>query len=150
MPRISYYDTFGRIIKEILPYDSSSLPTKEYSYDLDGQAPEKITIISKENNENYTNISFYYDGFGQLVQIKTLIEDNKAVVKNIHYDSQGRVDYEQNPYFEDYTTSYSTPSTTVNKTFYYYDILDRVTKVVNSDGTSKRVVFNQYYLTSRF
>ncbi len=82
-----------------------------------------------------------------MVQLKTLIENNQSVVKNIFYDAQGRVSSEQNPYFETFNSSISTPSNTTNKTYYTYDALDRVIKVVNPDNTNKTINFNKYSIT---
>jgi len=146
--RRSYaYDVYGRIVKEILPYDSYYMPTKEYAYTFDGDAPEVITVSLREHNGETVDTYYYYDGFANLVQLKTEIEEDEAVVKNIFYDGLGRVKEEQNPYFEAFSNSLSTPSDTINKTYYSYDALDRVVRVVNPDTTSKVIDFNKWSIT---
>ena len=141
------YDVNGRILKEILPYDSVSLPTKEYTYTFDSVAPEIIKVSLRDSGGSTADTYYYYDGFANLVQLKISIEDDKAVVKNIFYDGLGRVSSEQNPYKETFSSSLSTPNSTINKTYYSYDALDRVIKVINPDNTSKRVEFNKWIIT---
>lgn len=141
------YDVFGRILKEIKPYDSEFLPTKAYVYSFDGVAPEKIIVKQKTTANNTDNANFFYDGFGNIIQIKQEIENNQVVVKNIFYDQKFRVGYEQNPYFANYSSSITSKSLTDNITTYNYDTMGRVIRVVNSDGSNKTVTFNQYNIT---
>ncbi|MFC1715686.1 toxin TcdB middle/N-terminal domain-containing protein [Candidatus Poribacteria bacterium] len=138
------YDIYGRIETEILPHDSKSIPTKRYAYIFDGASPEIIKISLRETGDDTADMYYYYDGFANLVQLKTEIEDNNSVVKNIFYDGQGRVAEEQNPYFDSFSTNLSTSSPTVNRTFYTYDALSRVTGVTNPDGTEKTVAFDRW------
>ncbi len=141
------YDVFGRITKEVMPYDSFEMPTKEYNYSFDGSSPEVIKVSLREHGSDTVDTYYYYDGFANLVQLKTSIEDDKAVTKNIFYDGLGRVESEQNPYKESFSPAISTPSSTIDKTYYTYDALDRVTKVINPDGTEKEIDFNKYTIT---
>lgn len=69
----SEYDTFGRIKKEILPYDTNSLPTKTYTYTFDGVAPEIIKVSQKTTSNNTIDVYYFYDGFANLVQIKAIL-----------------------------------------------------------------------------
>ncbi len=138
------YDTFGRVSKEIKPYDSSSYPTKQYYYDLDGVTPEKISVSLKSSGNEYTNISYFYDGFGNLVQVKSLVDDEE-IVKNLYYDAEFRAVAEDNPFFTDYFENMSSNGS--YQTNYTYDVLDRVTSVLNPDGSSKTVEFSQYNIT---
>lgn len=71
------YDTFGRITKEIRPYDSSSLPTKKYNYSMDGVAPEMIKVSLKTTANKTNDIYYYYDGFARLVLVRKLYFINK-------------------------------------------------------------------------
>jgi len=141
------YDDFGRIEKEIRPYDTSNLPTRSYEYDFDGTAPEKVTISQKTTADNTIDVSYYYDGMANLVQIKSDIEDNQSIVKNIFYDFGFRVNQEQNPYFADTEDGLTNVSDTANYTQYSYDVMDRVIQVTNPDGTQKNVTFNHYNIT---
>lgn len=60
------YDTFGRILKDIDPYDTSDFPTKKYEYIYDGNAPEIIKVSQKTTSNNTIDTYFFYDGFGNL------------------------------------------------------------------------------------
>jgi len=64
------YDVFGRITKEILPYDSSSYPTKSYSYnDTLPRSVEVSLRITSGQSSTVDSISFY-DGLGRIIQSK--------------------------------------------------------------------------------
>lgn len=141
------YDIFGRIMKEIRPYGSSALPTKKYIYDFDGDAPERIVISLRTTGSDYDNISYYYDGFANLVQVKSDLGNGTEIVKNIFYDADYRIGSEQNPYFAGYESGMTEKSGTDNLTSYAYDALDRVVSVENPDGTSKNVEFGRYNIT---
>src|SRR3989344_1187863 len=124
------YDVFGRIKKEIQPYDTSTFPTKSYTYDFDGIAPEIIKVSQKTTSNNTLDVYYYYDGFANLVQIKTPAENGQQVVKNVFYDGLFRVKEEQNPYFSTTTTTLTNVSNTTNTTKYNYDALSRITSVI--------------------
>ncbi len=140
------YDTFGRVIKEIRPYDSSSLPTKKYNYSMDGVAPEVVKVSLKTTSNKTNDVSYYYDGYANLVQLKTDVENDQQIVKNIFYDGLGRVKAEQNPYFASSTPNLTVVSSDFN-TSYNYDILDRVIGISNADGTSKNITFDRKNIT---
>ena len=137
------YDTFGRIKKEIQPYDTSTFPTKQYTYDFDGTALEIIKVSQKTTSNNTLDTYYLYDGFANLVQIKTPAEDGQQVIKNIFYDGLFRVKEEQNPYFSAFTTTISNVSNITNTTKYNYDALSRITSVINPDGTLKQTIYNK-------
>lgn len=140
------YDTFGRISKEILPYDTSTFPTKSYSYDFDGVAPEIIKVSQKTTSNKTLDTHYLYDGFANLVQIKTPSSSGQ-VVKNILYDGLFRVKEEQNPYFASFTNSLEEFSNTTNTTTYTYDGLSRITQVENPDGTTKQTSYDKWTIT---
>jgi len=141
------YDAYGRILKEIQPYDSADLPTKKYIYDFDGIAPEKIIVKQKMTADKTMDSIFYYDGFANLIQLKTKAGTNQEIVKNLFYDSKFRPSAEQNSYFANYTSGLSAVSNSANYSYYNYDALDRIVKVVNPDGTFKQTVFEQRNIT---
>jgi YD repeat-containing protein len=143
------YDVFGRKLKEIKPYDSSTYPTVSYSYSFDGNAPEYIkTAKREESGTYYTYDSYvYYDGFGTVMQTKTEAESSQQIVNNFYYDEMDRIEESSNPYFESYSTSYSTPDTSIPSTEYIYDPLDRITQVINPDGTDKEITFDRWEIT---
>ena len=141
------YDTFGRVSKEVLPYDSSDFPTKYYTYNFDGIAPEIITVKQRTTSNNTLDTIYFYDGFGNLVQIKSPADYGQQVVKNLFYDGLFRVSSEQNPFFYNYSsnlTIISNDTLPANKTFYSYDAVGRIIKVINPDGTIKNTTYNKW------
>jgi hypothetical protein len=93
------YDVFGRVVKEIPPYSSLTIPTKSYNYYFDGTAPETIKVSQRTTVNKTLDTYYIYDGFGNVVQIRSSGENSQQVVKNIFYDGLGRIIAEQNPYF---------------------------------------------------
>lgn len=140
------YDVFGRIKTEIISPDVSSSPTKNYTYNLNGAAPESIKTQMKNDDGDYSEEIYFYDGFGNPLQIKALFDSNTQVVKNYFYDSKYRIKKEQNPYLEAYSTDLS-ESTSGLKTEYGYDSQDRVINVSKQDGSLLSVVFNRTLVT---
>jgi len=69
--KYNVYDVFGRISEEILPYDSTDFPTKQYEYNFDGIPPEIIKIKQKTTSNNSFDSYYFYDGFANLIRIKT-------------------------------------------------------------------------------
>lgn len=137
------YDTFGRITKDIDPYDSSDFPTKSYTYNFDGIAPENILVKQRTTSNNTIDTYYFYDGFANLVQIKSPADYGQQVVKNLFYDGLNRVSSEQNPFFDNSNINLSTLTNASNRTKYNYDVLSRVTSVINPDGTTKNTTFNR-------
>jgi YD repeat-containing protein len=140
------YDTFGRLIKEIQPFDSNELPTKSYNYSFDGTAPESIKISQRTTANKTFDTYFYYDGLGNFIQFKKPSDGGQQIVKNLVYDGMGRVSAESNPYF----ASFSTGLTTQNSDFmnYTYDALSRVISVRNPDGNISSVRFDHWNITA--
>ncbi|MGV8171398.1 MAG: RHS repeat domain-containing protein [Candidatus Woesearchaeota archaeon] len=142
--RTSYeYDAFGRITKEIQPYDSIDLPTKKYIYEFDGIVPEKTTVKQRTTADKYKQSVYFYDGFANLIQAKEKFNDTTEIDYNIFYDNKFRAYKIQNPYFNNLTDSISNISNSSNYTQYIYDALDRVIQVTNPDGTIKKTIFDQ-------
>jgi YD repeat-containing protein len=143
------YDSFGRIKKEILPYDSANYPTKEYEYDMDGVAPESIVIKKRENSgEDSTYDTYYfYDGFGNLIQTKREGEGSKQIISNFFFDGQNRIVKIINPYLNTSNQNYSVPNDHINYTRYDYDPLGRVIQVTNPDGTIINVIITPNNVT---
>ncbi|MBS3138793.1 VCBS repeat-containing protein [Candidatus Woesearchaeota archaeon] len=140
------YDAFGRILKEVMPLDTVYQPTKTYDYSFDGIAPEQVVVKLKTTANNTDVVRYYYDGFGNLIQLKKDIENNRQVVQNFVYDSQNRVVSVQNPHFVSFSSGLSAVSTDA-ATNYSYDALDRVISVRNADGTTKNVTFDRWNIS---
>ena len=136
------YDTFGRIKKEIISPDTTNFPTKNYSYNFDGIAPEIIKIETKNNDSDYMQDIFIYDGFGNVIQTKKLFDNNIQIVKNYFYDNKYRIKEEQNPYLDIYSSNLSTPLNG-SKIKYTYDSLDRVINITKQNNESIIVSYNK-------
>ncbi len=137
------YDVFGRLIKEVRPYDSEQYPTQLTEYAFDGNAPERIIIKQRETSgqlDTYDEI-YYYDGFGNLVQIKEEAENSRYGVHNLFYDLLGRDKLIANPYLEARNNEYSQQSNELKGYTYSYDNLGRIIKITNPDNTEKRFVY---------
>ncbi len=141
------YDTFGRLIKEIQPFDSNELPTKSYNYSFDGTAPESIKISQRTTANKTFDTYFYYDGLGNFIQFKKPSDGNQQIVKNLFYDGMERVRAESNPYFAPTSAGLTT---THNSDFinYTYDTLSRVISVRNPDGNTTNITFNHWNVTA--
>lgn len=141
------YDAFGRIVKEIKPYDSESLPTKTYNYTFDGTAPEEVSLSLRETaNVKNRALQYFYDGFANVVQIRSEADNYQFIVKNLYYDGLGRVYKEDNPYFGTSTT-FQPPLNNTPFANYSYDALGRVFYVLNPDGSNKTIQFNRTVIT---
>lgn len=143
-----YYDSFGRIIKEVEPYDSYELPTAEYTYSLDGNPPEMIGISQRTTANNTIETLFYYDGLAQFIQMKRKAEGNSQIVRDFFYDGKGNAISTSIPSFASYSTSITDPLANERYVNYTYDALKRVTRVTNADGTNKSVTFDRSTITT--
>ncbi|HZX45435.1 MAG TPA: hypothetical protein VFF28_07180, partial [Candidatus Nanoarchaeia archaeon] len=141
------YDTFGRKIKEVLPYDTQNYPTLEIKYYLDGAAPEQIEIIQREvggTSEAHESYS-YLDGFLIAVQNKEETEGSQLTTRDITYDPLYRIKEQSNPYKS--SLGYTNPQN-VSRKVYSYDSLGRITQTTNPDGTAKKVDYNLWDSTT--
>lgn len=143
------YDSFGRKVGEISPYDSFTYPTLNYTYEFDGIAPEKIIIKRREQNNSVQTLDEYkfYDGFERNIQIKQEAPNSKQIQTDIYYDETGRVSSQSNMYLVSFSSDYSIPNSTVNKTQYFYDALSRITKIINPDGSDKKMQYSAFNIT---
>jgi len=134
-------DSFGREVKVILPYDTAALPTIEYGYNFDGNAPEQIIMKYRErsNEQGTTDEHQYVDGIGNSIQSKKELNGYFAARKT-SYDKRLRPEKQSNPYFSP-ISGYSDDAST--DTLLSYDILGRVTKVKNPDGSEKEMEYAQ-------
>lgn len=139
------YDTHGRITREVQPYDSPDLPTKRYTYTMNGTAPSRVLVNLRTTAGNTMDTAYYYDGFGNLIQLDTST-NNAQIVKSLYYDGTGRLVAEDNPSLTS-TTSTIVPPPVVPETNYTYDALDRVVLVSNPDGTNKTTIYDRANIT---
>jgi YD repeat-containing protein len=144
------YDSFHRLIKRALPYDSLSQPTESRTYYINGTAPEYIKIEKREASGTAAVMESYQivDGFGNLLQTKT--ESSLSTVQiavNHFYDKLGRVEKQSTPLSVTATAGYSTASKAANGTSYTYDAVGRPTRVTNPDGTYKTRLFDHWVVS---
>ena len=144
------YDNLAVEKTTILPFDTLTLPTQEYSYDFTTVDEGKIIVKQREKNGTSNTLDTYkfYDGFGRLIQTKTESPNSKQIVVDSYYDEFGRIKEQSNPYFVTFSENYSTPNTTVSRTKFTYDILDRIIKVTNPDFTFKNISYNHWNVTT--
>ena len=138
------YDAFGRIKKEIKPYDNEAYPTIEYEYEFDGNSPEKIKIMNRETSGELNTIDLYefYDGVGNLVQSKKEAEGGLQIVEDYFYDGLFRLTNKSNPYFNSFESNYSDPNLTIKDVSFVYDPLDRIILTLNPDSTYKNITYS--------
>jgi len=137
------YDIFQRLVKVIKPGDSDAYPTTEISYNLDGIAPESVTVKAREQAGAAGTLDTIQtvDGFGRVIQSKSEYQDPAyKVAVDTYYDSMGRDARHTLPYLTSPTPDYSMPLT-VSMAVSEYDAMGRPIKVTNPDGT---FVLRQY------
>ncbi|MBR9703783.1 DNRLRE domain-containing protein [Candidatus Pacearchaeota archaeon] len=140
------YDVFGRIKKKIYIPDTEDFPTMNFSYDIDGLAPEKIKVMIKNNDSDYSENLYIYDGFSNLVQIKNFYDENTQIVRSYYYDGKFRIHKEQIPYFSSYSENLDTASFALM--IYGYDALDRVISLTKPNNSTILTEFNKSKITS--
>jgi YD repeat-containing protein len=134
------YDVFGRLTKEIKPYDTSAFPTVSYQYLVDGIAPEGTLVAKREVSGVAGTLDTYtfIDGSGRTIQTRAESETTgQQIVTDTFYDPTGNVLKETVPALSPLSTTYQQPATGTRSTNYSYDSLGRVTIITNPKGDSK-------------
>lgn len=108
------YDNIGRITKIIKPGDSSTNPTIKYIYD---DSNNKVSVIFKRGNNDTTLIKYSFDGFGNIRKR----ELNGTTIETCYYDDLLRLTKKVNAVGD--------------STWYDYDLLGRITKIILPDST---------------
>jgi RHS repeat-associated protein len=132
------YDVFGRISKEIKPYDNSSYPSKSYQYSWDGIAPESILISKRETASNSATLDVVtiIDGLGRKIQTRADAEDTtKQRVTDTFYDVTGEVKKETVSYLASSSASL-TPTPTPTPQFSLSDKTSNANTLTNNGATS--------------
>lgn len=145
------YDVFGRVSKEIKPYDSSTYPTVNYTYSFDGVAPESVLVSKREVSSASATLDTYtyIDGLERKIQTKSEAEDTtKQIVINTFYDPNGQIKTETVPYLATLSSSYSTPDISAKYSDITYDPLGRPTIIRNPKGDSKTVSYDHWKKTT--
>ena len=145
------YDVFGRISKEIKPYDSSSFPTVNYQYFNDGLAPEGTLISKREVSGAPGTIDTYMwvDGLGRKVQTRTEAEDPLLqIVTDTFYDTTGEILKETASHLDTVSTGYVLPISGVRNTSFSYDPLARINIVTNPKGGVRTISYDHWKETT--
>lgn len=145
------YDLFGRISKEIKPYDSSSFPTVNYQYFNDGVAPEGTLVSKREVSGSSGTIDTYIwvDGLGRKTQTRVPAEDmSNQIVTDTFYDPTGEIAKQTVPHLDVLSTSYLTPLSGIRNTTTSYDPIGRVSIIINPKGGSKTVAYDHWKETT--
>jgi YD repeat-containing protein len=139
------YDELAIDENTILPLDSFTYPTQEYSYDFETVDEGKIIVKQREEVSRGTLDSYkFYDGFGRLIQSKKEGRNNKQIVIDYYYDGLGRIEKQSNPYFVSFSADYTTPDIDVSGTVYVYDQLDRIINITNPDLSEKGIIYDDW------
>ena len=147
------YDTFQRLVKKALPYDSLSFPTEAVAYFIDGTAPESVRVSKKAAEKEIPEDPSvarleswqYTDGFGDLIQEKSQAEDPAQQIAVDHfYDKMGRVLRKNLPRLVSASSAYAPASKSSPGLSYEYDAVGRPVKVNNPDGTFLSRVFDHW------
>lgn len=124
------YDGFDRIYRKYF----SSKVTDRYDY-TDSFPSKHWHTIYPNNSKDYTEIVSYYDGFGRVVQQRKRADDSEEYsVKDYLYDERGLLKSETLPYFSHERELTNRNQSAYLNIKYFYDALDRTTKVSNYVG----------------
>jgi RHS repeat-associated protein len=150
------YDKFGRLIKLIRPGDSPASPTIQYTYFDDPTYTGGAIFVSPLLIETayksllQENVRQFYDGLGRLVQEQSRRAEvrysddsfgQRDVLTTYAYDARGLLTCQSMPYdVAPYVSNGQTPyrndvCTSYAHTANSYDMLGRVVKTINPDGT---------------
>ncbi|MFH0860213.1 MAG: toxin TcdB middle/N-terminal domain-containing protein, partial [Candidatus Altiarchaeota archaeon] len=143
------YDAFGRVLKEVQPYDSSGSPTVSYSYYRNGSAPAGLLVSRRESAGGSTLDTYtFVDGFGRVVQTRGEAEGGtNQIVSNIFFDALGRVEKKSVPHLVAAGSWYTSPDNTQRNVSFEYDVLDRVVRQINTDGSFRNLTYDHWNTT---
>jgi len=134
------YDTLGRVLKEIRPYDSATYPTVSYDYhvNLFGIPGQQYTEVKTKspisNNSNYYIwAKTYFDGLGRTYLTESPGE-NGTIAASILFNDRGLLQATSNPYYQGDIILYW------NET--QYDDVGRVSRLINADGTQIATIYD--------
>lgn len=145
------YDVFGRVTKEIKPYDSSSFPTTQYQYFTDGAAPEGTLVSKRETPGTSGTLDSYLwtDGLSRKIQTRSPAENTtQQIVTDTFYDPTGQIAKLSIPHFDTLSTSYAAPVTGIRNTLTSYDPVGRPITITNTKGDVKTISYDHWKETT--
>ncbi|MCC2630435.1 MAG: hypothetical protein K0S38_244, partial [Candidatus Paceibacter sp.] len=123
------YDGIGRVLEEKQPESTSpsTLVTKtSYSY-TDNPTSSTVHKTDYLDGSNAVHTYIYFDGLGRPIQERKTAEDSGMFsVKDIVYNSRGKVQAQSLPYFSSGSSATATTTNNALYTYYAYDPLGRV------------------------
>jgi YD repeat-containing protein len=118
------YDVFGRLSQVDFPDGGQQIITYN-----DAIPPNRYTLTKvKEASGQTVDTYQYFDGLDRKIAIATFGENGKQIDSTTHYDTMGRVDRAEGPYFHPRPAAYPYVQTS-------YDDRGRPTLLTSPDGT---------------
>lgn len=145
------YDSFGRLSKEIKPYDSANFPTTGYQYLNDGVAPEGVVVSKRQTSGVAGTLDTYTwaDGLGRTLQTRAPAENtSQQIVVDSFYGPSSKVIKQTVPYLTTLSAAYATPVSGVRATTTAYDPLDRAIVVTNPNGTTRTTAYDHWKVST--
>jgi YD repeat-containing protein len=145
------YDVFGRIAKEIKPYDTSGYPTTSYTYFDNTSAPQGTLVAKRKVSGQAGTLDAYtyIDGFVRTLQTRVPAEDtSKQIVTDTFYDPNGKVAKQSVPHLDTLTSAYATPVSGIESVNTAYDPVLRVVTITNPQGTTKTTAYDHWTQTN--
>jgi len=145
------YDTFGRLIQVVGPYDSDASPTLAFAYGPG--APVSWAVVHHKDvtrtSDPMIDSSVFIDSLERAIQTKedaeldlgtgTTGRTGMRVSGRIDFDARGRVASTGQPVFDSSPADQLVDVPAKNPTATGYDVLDRVRTVTFPDGAVTRV-----------
>lgn len=143
------YDAYGRKKRESRRAGVNDYPLVNYTYDIDGYAPEGVLITKRHSGATATNGDLkeytFTDGLGRKIQTRIDAEDTtKQIITDTFYDANGKVTKETVPYLATASNWYSTPNTGAKFTQTTYDAVGRATTITNPKADNKTIAYDHW------
>lgn len=132
------YDSLGRLIYTIEPGATSQFPTESYKY-LTDSIPACILCEKRPENGSSDTIrkKVFLDGSGRVIEERILRKGVEFVQKSCIFSSRGLVKEQFVP-FTAKDETYQKPHG-IDSTKFEYDALGRPLKMINPDGSFKKI-----------
>lgn len=129
------YDQMARLVARIDPGDNDALPTREFTYVLDG---ESLSVERRQRAiSGLTSLLVardLYDGSGRVIEQRESDGSGEIAVMSRRYGARGQLAREWRP-FRTLSAIYGDPGNSLPSTVREYDALGRLVRVVNPDGS---------------
>ncbi|WP_160317527.1 RHS repeat-associated core domain-containing protein [Ornatilinea apprima] len=146
------YDNFGRLTSIVRPPDTTASPSFSVAYH--DTSPYWVELQQKVNDVNITTMQKFYNGLGQLIQIKSDFITfyvkpypiTRDIIVDYIYDDYGRVTHQSMPYAVTPASGYHTPSAPASEyTVTDYDLRGRVVAVTPPNGAGQTISYGMAY-----